>query len=85
MKPKFPDEPFDPVTGIACFSPVLKTTGERLDLRVDYRLFPKTNAPGYHGEVRDLRTGKRYAVYGKECGIPSCNCDAWAVEIEDET
>jgi hypothetical protein len=30
-------QPFDPKTGRAVFTPVLRATGERLDLEVDYR------------------------------------------------
>jgi hypothetical protein len=75
-KQKYRRHPFDPKTGRAIFTPVLKATGQRLELEVAYASFPKTKAPGYHGTVQDLQTGKWYAVYGKECSIPGCNCDA---------
>jgi hypothetical protein len=36
MKNKRRRQPFDPKTGRAVFTPVLRATGERLDLEVDY-------------------------------------------------
>lgn len=80
--PKRWKHPFDPKTGTAAFTPVLKATGRRLNLRVDYVTFPKTKAPGYHGTVQDLKSGTWYAVYGKPCSIPGCHCDAWAEEVD---
>ena len=81
MKNKQRRQPFDPKTGRAVFTPVLRATGERLDLEVDYASFPKSNLLGFHGQTQDLKSGKWYAVYGKECDIPGCNCDAWVEEI----
>lgn len=81
MKKKRWRHPFDPKTGRAIFTPVLRATGERLDLEVDYASFPKSKSLGYHGLTQDLKSGKWYAVYGKECSIPGCNCDAWVEEI----
>lgn len=79
--------PIDFKTGTVLFTPVLKATGKRLEMRVDFRTFPAfdpTDVLGYRGTVQDLKTGTRYAVYGKECDIPGCNCDAWAVEISGD-
>ncbi len=75
--------PVDPVRGTIVFSPVLKATGERLDLLADYGSFPQSNAPGYHGIVRDVKSGKRYAVYGKPCDL-ACHCDAWVIAIGED-
>ena len=118
--------PFDPKTGRAVSTPVLRATGERLDLesimsvspnrgrrvfgrarlrpsrhpeeaRTEprppeylpisrssetlYATFPRSKALGYHGQTQDLKSSKWYAVYGKECDILGCNCDAWVEEI----
>src|SRR5437773_1289821 len=73
--------PLNLQTGVLLFTPVLRATGARLHLDVPYESFPASKALGYHGCVRDLRTGKWYAVYGKECSIPGCQCDAWVDEI----
>ena len=73
--------PLDVKTGRLAFTPVLRETGERLDLEVDYESFPHSKASGFHGDTQDLKTGKWYAVYGKECDIPGCHCDAWVEEI----
>jgi hypothetical protein len=83
MKNRRRRQPFDRKTGRAVFTPVLRATGERLDLEVDYATFPRSNALGYHSQTQDLKSGKWYAVYGKECDIPGCNCDAWVEEIPD--
>jgi hypothetical protein len=69
-------------TGRAIFTPVLRATGERLNLEVDYVSFPRSNVLGFQGNTQDLKSGTWYAVYGKECDIPGCNCDAWVDEIE---
>jgi hypothetical protein len=73
--------PFDPKTGRVVFTPVFRTTGERLDVGVDYATFHRSSTLGYHGQTQDLKTDQWYAAYGKECDIPGCNCDAWAEEI----
>ena len=73
--------PLDLKTGRIAFTPVLRSTGERLDLDVDYASFPRSKASGFHGHTQDLKTGRWYAVYGKECDIPGCHCDAWVEEI----
>ena len=75
--------PLNLKTGRLAFTPVLRSTGERLDLEVDYESFPRSKAPGFHGNTQDLKTGRWYAVYGKECDITGCNCDAWVEEIPD--
>jgi hypothetical protein len=75
--------PLDLKTGRLVFTPVLRSTGQRLDLEVDYFTFPHSKAPGFHGNTRDLKTGQWYAVYGKDCDIPGCHCDAWVEEIPD--
>ena len=61
------------------FTPVLKTTGERLIMRVK-GLDQIQWGRGYHGIVKDELTGKQYKVYGKACGL-NCYCDAYAVEV----
>lgn len=43
----------------------------------------KWKAPGFHGNTQDLKTGRWFAVYGKDCDIPGCHCDAWIEEIPD--
>ena len=55
-----------------------------MDLEVDYATFPRSKAPGFQGNTQDLKTGKWYAVYGKECDIPGCHCDAWVEELPEE-
>lgn len=65
--------PLDLKTGRLVFTPVLRSTGERLDLEVDYFTFPHSKAPGFHGNTQDLKTGRWYAVYGKDCDIPGCH------------
>src|SRR3982751_246012 len=81
MAQKRRKHPLDRKTGVAVFTPVRKGTEERLELRGDYRTFPASNAPGYHGTVQDLTSGTWYAVYGKPCGLPGCHCDAWVEEV----
>jgi hypothetical protein len=73
--------PLDFKTGRLVFTPVLRATGERLHLVVDYASFPMSKAPGFHGRTQDLKTGQWYAIYGKDCDIPGCHCDAWVEEI----
>jgi hypothetical protein len=72
--------PLDVSTGRVLFTPVLRSTGERLELQVDYASFPRSNKLGLHGYTQDVNTGQWYAIYGKECDIPGC-CDAWVEEI----
>jgi hypothetical protein len=74
-------QPFDLKTGRAVFTPVLRATGERLELEVEYATFPRSSALGFHGNTQDLKSGRWYAVYGKECDLPGCACDAWVEEI----
>jgi hypothetical protein len=81
MKRKRWRHPVNHKTGRAIFTPVLRSTEKRLKLEVDYASFPRSKAPGFHGQTQDLKSGKWYAVYGKECDIPGCNCDAWVEEI----
>jgi len=61
--------PLDKKTGRVVFTPVLRSTGERLDLEVDYASFPRSKALGFHGYTQDVKIGQWYAVYGKECDI----------------
>ncbi len=82
MKSRRWRHPVNHKTGRAIFTPVLRATGERLNLEVDYMSFPRSNVLGFHGNTQDLKSGKWYAVYGKECDIPGCNCHAWVEEIE---
>jgi hypothetical protein len=73
--------PLDVQTGRLAFTPVLRSTGKRLELEVDVATFPSSKSVGFHGITQDLNSGKRYAVYGKECDIPGCHCDAWIEEL----
>lgn len=73
--------PLDLKTGRLAFTPILRATGERLNLVVDYATFPGSKAQGFHGQTQDLNTGRWYAVYSKEYDIPGCHCDAWVEEI----
>jgi hypothetical protein len=82
-KKKYRRHPLDLKTGRALFTPVRRATGERLELEVEYDSFPRTKALGYRGTVQDLQTGKWYAIYGKECSVPGCRCDAWVEEVPD--
>jgi hypothetical protein len=50
-------------------------------LEVAYATFPRSESFGFHGFTQDLKTGKWYAIYGKECDIPGCRCDAWVDAI----
>jgi hypothetical protein len=81
MAKKRGNHPLDLKTGRAVFSPVLRSTGERLDLEVDYASFPRSKKLGFHGYTQNLKTGAWYAIYGKECDIPGCHCDAWVDEL----
>ena len=74
--------PLNLKTGRCVFTPVLRSTGKRLNLEVDYSTFPKIKTLGYHGTVQDVKSGKWYAVFGKECDLPGCKCDAWVVEVD---
>jgi hypothetical protein len=76
--------PLNVETGRLVFTPVRRSTGERMDLEVDYTTFPHSKAPGFQGNTQDLKTGKWYAIYGKECDIPGCHCDAWVEELPEE-
>jgi hypothetical protein len=76
--------PLNVETGRLVFTPLCRSTGERMDLEVDYTTFPRSKAPGFQGNTQDLKTGKWYAIYGKECDIPGCHCDAWVEELPEE-
>lgn len=78
---KHRSNPLDLKTGRLAFTPVLRATGERLYLEVDYRSFPSSKSTGLHGYTKDLQSGQWYAVYGKPCDIPGCYCDAWVEPI----
>ena len=43
--------PFGLKTGRAVFMPVLRSTGQRLDLEVDHASFPRSSTLGYHGQL----------------------------------
>jgi len=66
------------------YTPVLKSTGERLKLQVKW--IEETEykdmrvARAYKGIIED-ESGKRYKIYGKSCNLSNCACDAYAVEI----
>ena len=65
-------------------TPVLWWSGERLRIEnPEYGdNFDHTRGPGPKGIVTDPRSGQRYVLFGKPCDIDTCQCDAWAVEIE---
>jgi hypothetical protein len=49
--------PLDLKTDRLAFSPVLRSTGERLNLEVDYLSFPHSKVHVFHGYTQDLNTG----------------------------
>lgn len=61
------------------FTPVERSTGNRLDLTIADRDIPR----GRHWTrvVRDIPTGRLYRVWQKSCGLPGCLCDAYAEQI----
>ena len=50
-------------------------------MEIPYRTFPRTLE--YHGIIMEPTTKVRYRIFGKECSIPGCNCDAWAEVVDD--
>jgi hypothetical protein len=66
------------------YTPRLKSTGERLRLRLNVADWIVANR--YRGTLRvkgivtDQKTGKRYRVKGAACGLQCC-CDATAEEV----
>jgi len=38
---------------------------------------------GFKGEVTDIKSGKRFRIYGKACSLPNCVCDATALQLCD--
>jgi hypothetical protein len=69
------------------YTPVLKATGERIT--IEKPIFEGNFWSGRglrrKGIIRDPSTDKRYVITGKACGLPNCQCDAWAVELGEET
>lgn len=63
------------------FTPRLKSTGERVVMRVKNQPAQR-RGPGFHGLIRDELTGKLYKVYGASCGLDHCYCDALVVEVK---
>lgn len=61
----------------------------RLELHIDADVFNRTllsmRCLGYKGTVTDIPTGRRYAIFGQSCSLQGCNCDAYAVEVFDES
>ena len=45
------------------------------------RFFPVQTNQASTDMRKNLKTGKWYAVYGKECDLPGCHCDAWVDEV----
>ena len=74
-------EPLDMESGMLRFTPVERSTGERLHFEIPYRAFPRTLE--YHGVIIHPETKVRYRVLGKECSVPGCACDAWVERIDD--
>ena len=69
---------------VPLYTPVLKATGVRL--RIENPIFEEgfrdVRDLGKKGIISDPKTGKRYVIRGKSCDIPSCQCDAWADELD---
>jgi hypothetical protein len=65
------------------FTPMLKDTDQRLRLDISAAdlatVTRERRVDAFYGAVTALGTGQRYLIYGKECGLPGCQCDAWAV------
>jgi hypothetical protein len=56
--------------------------GERMKMDVEVVSGdPAMRGLGFRGIVEDMKTRKRYKVYGASCGLPHCQCDARIKEI----
>lgn len=60
------------------FTPILKSTGQRVVMRIKDRI--AFHGKGYRGIVFDELSGRRYKIYGRDCGL-DCYCDATAVQV----
>lgn len=65
------------------FTPILDGVRTVMRVKVERKEKLKRRGPGLWGAVTDDLTGKRYQVYGAECGVPGCWCDA-RVETREE-
>lgn len=68
------------------FTPILVTKRGGPGERKIMRLSPEdmkniTRGPGLKGIVTDQKTGKQYAVWGRDCGLPGCFCDAEVISM----
>lgn len=59
--------------------------GQGSDTRVEMRLSANDKAKigrgfAWQADVTDTLTGKKYRVWGAECSLPGCFCDAMAEE-----
>jgi hypothetical protein len=62
-----------PLTDGFNFTPIYK--GERVRMRAKFDGAIRERKRGFQGMVTDLDSGKRYRVYGRDCGL-QCYCDA---------
>lgn len=64
------------------FTPILR--GKRVKMLIsqadERKISPR--GLGRKGIVKDLRTGKRYEVFGRACTLRTCYCDAEVVLLE---
>lgn len=50
---------------------------KRVRIKVSKKDFIKiTRGPGYKGTITDIKTNKKYLLYGRPCDCPDCYCDA---------
>jgi hypothetical protein len=65
------------------FAPFLPN-GQRARMEVsdDDMKIAMIRGRGFHGVITDLRTGKKWRVYGKSCSLPNCMCDASVKPVE---
>lgn len=69
---------------MAIFTPLFH--GERIRLHISEEDSKKiTRGPGFKGQVTEVPSGVRWAVYGEDCGSPGCFCDAKAYPLDSRT
>jgi len=67
--------------GTRRLTPVDRSTGKRLELIIDNQEIPRGHP--WTRILVDHRTGKRFRLWQKSCGLPGCLCDAYAEEVGD--
>lgn len=69
------------------FTPRHAATNLRLHMNISDKDADRVNGfgrgEGYHGIATDIATGQRWHVFGANCGIPGCKCDAVVYEVRD--